>query len=1404
MAESLSILKTYFDENPYALTKHHLDSYNQFVTKKLVQTVASMNPVEVVKMEDQTSTVVKHTIKVVVGGDDPATGITIGKPRLRDPYTDTEKMLLPNECRLLNYTYAADVHANITITYTYRDQAPIEQYLQHVKIATIPVMLRSVLCNLNDVNPNESGECEYDRGGYFIIDGKEKVVVAQERNATNYLFVNKSSEPKKYTYEAFIRCTAEENSVFPKTIYFKIYGSYDKRSRVNAITMRIPHIDMEIPVWLVFRLLGVITDKSILKHIVGEDLETHEAKQMCEFLYASIREGAVTYTTMDTAKLLSNHVRFKTIENVYYIVANNLFPNITDNSLSTKAIYLGYLVNKLVKVALGLQPESDRDNYMYKRIGISGFLLADVFKDYYNKFRVEFWNKIDSEYEYRQWTKVDGSLAGKITESVFNSNIITSGLFKSLKGSWGLDGVQGIVQDLARISYQGFLSHLRRVSSPVDESIKIRRPHQLLASHFGYVCPSESPDGGSIGLIKNLSLMCHISFDVPSRLIHEALTPFKLAKVGDPNVCLEPNATMIFINHNWYANVSTDMAPVITKYLRLLRRNAAINIFTSISWNIIAKEIHILTENGRCTRPLIIVGKSNKLQIPQNLTWQEMIMGTSEIAKAQDIYSTRFIDPFAVYGTTDLTVIMSKLKQTAATVEFIDVEESNNCMIAMRQQDVDPVSPVTYTHCEIHPSTMFSAYTLSIPFLNHNAPTRIVFSGAQGKQAIGVYATNFHNRIDTMSYVLHYPQKPLVKTYFSDYTNATAMPNGENLIVAICTYTGYNQEDSIIVNRAAIDRGMFNLTYYKCINTAEEKPNSIGEKVIFKSPLDVPDQTKLNTTLYSKLDDAGFPVEGSFINQGDAIVGKFFLSREGQALTENTYTYQNKTLFADKTVSGFVDKVVVFRNKDNVREVKIRMRKYRRPELGDKMCLTPDHDVLTQNGWKSIKDVTEEDLVCARNQEGFIVWERPTALYCYDCDDEPILDVNSTHVDLRVTLNHKMFVKLEGSKDFGLYEARHIFDSTVTYAKSAKNLENREHFRNELQEIVGNRNVFCTTSWATADHIQALALQCEWSADIYVAKDSFVVMINRNSNITVNAESSRYINYIGKVYCIEVPSHVFYVRRNGKAVWTGNSSRHGQKGVAGMILPPEDMPFSKDGIVPDIIINPHAFPSRLTIGHLMEAIVAKVCAVKGFEYNALPYEDHELTKLTKYLTEAGFNPEGDEILMNGYTGEQIPTEIFITPTYYYRLKHMVADKINYRTTGRIVGLTKQPTKGRSNEGGLRIGEMETNAIISHGISGFLKESFIERSDKYNFYVDQETKTIATYPTATPKTQKFTPRIMSPYAFKLLLQELQAMSIVPSLVLGDEEADGKDDMEIVLDDIYEEEDENEIDDETPEV
>jgi DNA-directed RNA polymerase II subunit RPB2 len=802
---------------------------------------------------------------------------------------------------------------------------------------------------------------------------------------------------------------------------------------------------------------------------------------------------------------------------------------------------------------------------MYKRIGISGFMLGDIFKDYYNKFRVEARKKIDSEYEYKDMYKQE-SLKDRITFEVFNPSIIGIGLIKSMKGSWGLDQVQGIVQDLNRISYHSFISHLRRLNMPMDTSIKLRKPHQLNASHYGMVCPSESPDGGSIGLLKNLSLLCHISFDVASNIIiKNALEPFadKIKLFGTFGLLNTKGMVSICLNNNWVGIIAEEHVHKMVTWLRLLRRNCLINMFTSISWNIIQKKVHILTDNGRCMRPLFIV-KNNAISTVKHKDWKKYISGDTLKPEQFDPYFDNYHDPFELLNVkkNDIDAAMPKLEANSALIEFLDVEETSCSKIAMKLADV---ANGYYTHCELHPSTMFSIYTLSIPFLNHNAPTRIVFSGAQGKQAIGIYSTNFNHRIDTLGYVLHYPQMPIVKTRFSDYVQATQMPNGENLIVAICTYTGYNQEDSIILNQSSVDRGMFNISYYNCVPDEEEE-NSNGERIFFCHPDTLVSQgkeIKRKPASYEFLDDLGLPKPGSYIEEGDAVIGKFQTIKSDVQTSD--VTYKDKTLVADKTTSGIIDKVVVFKNKDGMKQVKIRMRKYRTPELGDKMA-----------------------------------------------------------------------------------------------------------------------------------------------------------------------------------------------------------SRHGQKGVAGLILPAADMPFTASGLVPDIIINPHAFPSRLTVGHLLESLLNKACIMEGTEYDAMPFEKHNLDVYQDMLGKKfNLNRYGDEIMMNGFTGEQIESAIFICPTYYYRLKHMVGDKINYRTSGRIMGLTKQPTKGRSNEGGLRIGEMETNCIIGHGLSSMLKESFVERSDKYEFYI--ENGDIA------PK-NKFRSRVVAPYAFKLMLQEVQSLSIKPHLSIEESNID----------------------------
>lgn len=1185
------ILDTYFKTNDHYVTQHHLDSYNYFITKRIPEVISSFKGVTVIKPDPEDPSKIKHRIEVFVGGQD-GDKVYFDKPTIVDATSGKQRLLFPNEARLYNFNYTSDIYADISLRFTLNETQIEEKILPKVKIGSIPIMLHSKLCALYK-QPfhirREMGECPYDQGGYFIIDGKEKVCVAQERNITNALFVQSRPTGEAHSFEAFIRCTTSE-SIFPKTIRFNVHGPIQttttksshqsqaaKRTIIkeNSITVSIPHITEELPLFLLYRVLGIDSDKDIIDSILCGELDAKLRQDMMDFLRPSVLDANYVYSQDAALDVVKHYVELQTLENLFYILERDFFPNLQGATLFEKARYLSYNINHLIRVCLGIVPETDRDNYMYKRIGISGFLLGDIFKDYYNAFRVAFRNLIDKEYQYKKWVNL-GSLVDKINNSnkgdIFLSSIISDGMLKSLKGSWGLSGVQGIVQDLNRISYVGFLSHLRRVVTPMDSSIKLRRPHQLNTSHFGMVCPSESPDGGSIGLLKNFAILCAISFDVPINAIKQALEPFPITYHNGLIPDIIATETYILFNNTWVGMLPDNEAPKLVQWIRLLRRNSLINNLVSVSWNVFHKRINILTDNGRCTRPLLLVDKHDialhtRGKTRQYSQWLDYIRGHTLKSDEYDFYFNGYHNPFQMdkFKGKTIDAIIKVLEANAAVIEYVDVEETNTCLIAMRTQDLVNGN---YSHCEIHPSTMFSVYTISIPFANHNAAPRLVFSGAQGKQAIGVYATNFNNRIDTMGYIMHYPQKPLVTTRFANYMNLDKLPNGQNLIVAVCSYTGYNQEDSIIVNKSALDRGMFTISYYKCYGEQETQSVDGGERVIFSNKkilAALGENFQVKPARYDKIDDNGMPVVGSYISENDVYFGMYGITEKIESVDQygnefKTKQYVDKCLVADKTMSGTVDKVLMFKNKMGNKEAKVRIRKYRTVELGDKLA-----------------------------------------------------------------------------------------------------------------------------------------------------------------------------------------------------------SRMGQKGVCGMIMRQEDMPFTKDGLIPDIIINPHAFPTRMTIGHLIECIMAKTCVMQGCDYDGIAFEQHDCEKFyTKLDTEHNMNKYGDEILYNGRTGEQIPTEIFIGPTYYQRLKHMVADKINYRTTGRVMGLTRQPTKGRSNEGGLRIGEMEANAIISHGMSAFIKEAFFERSDKYEFYMNTTQNIIS-------GKQKFAKRILAPYSLKLLVHELQSMCIDPVLL-----------------------------------
>ena len=1173
-------------------------------------------------------------------------------------------------------------------------------------------------------------------------------------------------------------------------------------------------------------------------------------------------------------------MEFKHVDHVKHILINDVFPNV-GKEFRNKAFFLGHIVNKFIKVCLGINRESDRDSYIYKRVDISGFLLANLFRDYYNQFRQKVRARVENLYNYKGFQSETKDISGLINEGnlndIFQGSIVDNGLKKSLKGSWGVNMVEeeqdlddikeGLVQDLSRISYLGFISHLRRVNTPIDPTSKIVAPHRLHPSQWGIMCPCESPDGASIGLLKNFAIMCNVTFDSGSKDVVDILKAQDIIMLSDIDTTIVEATCKVLVNNNWVGIHRTPEK--LFRMLKLLKRNALISIYTSISWNVITNEIHILTEAGRCCRPLYVV-EDGKLLIEKyidrikegKLSWNDLI-GTNKTTQKESI---------------DII----KLEENQSPIEFIDVEEANSSLIATDYLALtNPTNKNNkYTHCEIHSSTILSVVTHNIPLANHNQAPRNIFSGAQGKQAIGCYATNFNNRIDTMSYVLHYPQKCLVNTRYCEYLNLNRLPNGENLIVALATYSGYNMEDSIIINGDSIKRGMFNLTYFKNFIKEEDENKNEDEFINFGNPKTFLDAGKTVEEIkfgnYSKLDVNGFPLLNRYISENDAIVG--MIKHRSEMIDEvadkdvlfsnnkiKKEFYHDRSVIADKTMSGIVDKVYLNNSTDNLYTCKIRLRKMRLPELGDKCCCYDDKtEILTRRGWILFENLTKDDQVATLVSNN-LEYQNPSEIQRYQYEGKMYV-VDTNEINLCVTPSHRMYVRLE-NEDFKVVLAEQI-KKQVTYKKHVEkyvpcNLETIPEFHVINGELVGFKigdvvfNIFAwivffgiwwTSGKKINDEIHLpidqpwltplIEIVCnklgfanidtqnkmvwhiyhpklkkylselpvdrlpEWVwhlktkfADILLSsmqlsRDNLKSLEHQRLSLhaglpgsgtekepLITPEQTSWKNYSGPVWCCTVGKGegILYVRRKGLTVWSGNS-RHAQKGVIGMIISQENMPFTKDGIVPDIIINPHAIPSRMTVGHLLETLLGKVATCYGTTIDGTPFNYNDYSDIQSTLKDFNFEKFGNEVMYNGMTGTQMNTSIFIGPTYYERLKHMVADKVNYRQinfrgvndkeTGMkytmkdapVSIMTRQPTKGRANNGGLRIGEMEKDSILSHGMVAFLKESMMERSDKFNQIIGDSEKST---------------KVSTPYCFKQLVHELKTLSIDVKFKFGDD-------------------------------
>jgi DNA-directed RNA polymerase II subunit RPB2 len=1161
------IIGLYFENDHLKqLVRHQLESFNNFISEQIPRTIDMFNPVRIKSDHDYDPINQLHSLEVEIS----LTNFNLSRPQIHENNGAT-KLMFPHEARLRNFTYAGAMTIDINIKYTVRTGENLEhvnvinKVLPSIHIGKMPIMLRSDICILTQykhVDNTSTGECKYDGGGYFIISGSEKTILGQERAAWNKVYCfNISKNSTKYTWQAEVKSVPDHKCISPKQ--FIMYLSSKNNGFGFPITIQIPRIKQPIPLFIVFRALGVISDKEICEKIVL-DISSDTQKDLVDSLGASIIDANTVLTQEDAIAFITSHAMFTPInmdkdtgirrkkDFTLEILNVDLFPHCS--TPIQKIYFLGYMANRLIQANLNLIPQDDRDSYINKRVDLAGVLLNNLFRNYLNKLVKDMEKQVIKEINTGSWKSTeDYSNIINCTNiyKMIKSTTIENGLKRALStGDFGIksgnSNKSGVAQVLNRLTYMSSLSHSRRVSTPLDRSGRLIPPRRLHNTTWGFLCPAETPEGQSVGVVKNISYMAHITIQSSSEAIYKYVLPHiaTLDSIMPKDLF---GQVKVFINGTWIG-IAYEPGELF-EMLKDKKYKGIINIYTSIVFDYKLNEIKICNDGGRLSRPVLRVS-DNKLLI------------------------TEYVATCLREKRLSWNDLLTSCKLENSIIEYIDPEEQSWSLIAMKPTNLayeDAGDIYRFTHCEIHPSTIFGVLASCIPFPEHNQSPRNTYQCAMGKQAIGVYVSNYDERMDKTAYVLNYPARPIVDTRIMNLLNLMKIPSGSTVVVAIMTYTGYNQEDSLLFNKGSVDRGLFQATIYHT-EKDEDKQNLNGDEEIRCKP--DPAKTKgMKFGNYDKINSKGLIPVNTMVEKRDIIIGKVVPIKDNRNDHTKVIKYEDQSIIHKTAEEAFIDKNYIDRNGEGYNVAKVKLRCVRQPLHGDKF-----------------------------------------------------------------------------------------------------------------------------------------------------------------------------------------------------------SSRHGQKGTIGNIIPERDMPFTKSGLKPDIIINPHAIPSRMTIGQLKETLLGKVLIELGLFGDGTSFGELNIETIRHHLLHNGFESNGNEIMYNGNTGEQLEGSIFIGPAFYQRLKHMVADKQHSRSTGPMVNLTRQPAEGRSRDGGLRFGEMERDAMISHGASRFTKSRMYDVSDKYQAYICKKCGLIAAYNDALMihhcricNNRSDFARVEIPYAFKLLMQELNTMNIVPRII-----------------------------------
>ncbi|MDG7000316.1 MAG: DNA-directed RNA polymerase subunit B, partial [Nitrososphaerota archaeon] len=1013
--------------NREGVARQHLNSYNEFIQRGLQSIIDEIGAIDI----ETVGTPYK---------------VKFGKVKLKHPRVveidGSVSNILPLEARLRNLTYASPIFVDMTV-----EEDGIVRESQEQHIGDLPVMVKSDRCMLATYNTQqliEVGEDPKDHGGYFVINGSERVIVGLEDLSPNKILVDLERVGGVTNYKA--------------KVYSSIVGYRAKLELTlkqdESISVKLPSSPVDLPLVVVMRALGLETDKEIadaisLKTEIQDKLDVSFEKA----IEAKTPKDALMYIGNRVAHGMLDEFRLRRAESV---LDWGLLPHLgkTRDDRYDKAIFLGESVCKLLELRLGLVEPDDKDHYGNKVIKFAGQMIADLFRTAFRNLARDMKYQLERTGQRRGLNVVGAAIRPGIITDKLNNAIAT--------GNWGR-GKVGVTQLLDRTNYLSTLSHLRRIQSPLSRSQPNFEARDLHATHFGRICPSETPEGSNCGLVKNIALSALISVSVPSAQVVAKLYDLGVKPFKEADERVKIDGCRVFVEGRFVGFVKD--GDVLAKSFRKLRREGQIHPHAGIAYFPAMRSgginrIYVATNSGRVLRPLIISENGRPLLS------QEMI---KKVEAGQ-------------LNWRDLVQL--------GVIELIDANEEENALVSIDYKHLGD----KHTHLEMYPSAILGIAASIIPYPEHNQSPRNTYESAMAKQSLGFPTPTYPFSTYVREHLLVYPQPPLVKTKSTSLLSLDERPTGQNAVVAVLSFEGYNIEDAIIFNKSAIDRGFARSIFYR-LYEAEAKQYLGGMKDTFEVPRADANIRGYRGEKYSRLIESdGVVMHEAQVTGGDVIIGRTspprFMEEYKEFEIKGPYR-RDTSIGVRASETGVVDAVFVTENEEGGKMYKVRVRDMRIPEIGDKFA-----------------------------------------------------------------------------------------------------------------------------------------------------------------------------------------------------------SRHGQKGVIGLVVNQEDMPYTEDGLVPDVIINPHAFPSRMTAGQFIESLAGKAAALRGKAVDGTAFSGETAEDLESTLKENGFAPTGREVMYDGRTGRKFAADVYIGVVFYQKLHHMVADKIHARARGQVQMLTKQPTEGRARGGGLRFGEME--------------------------------------------------------------------------------------------------------------